>query len=59
MLLCPKESGVGLVLSVAQNIIFFIGVPIAAEAWWPTFLRLKDELNIDIYPYMVAHVTLF
>ena len=54
-----NESGVGIFLGVLQNLVFFIGFPKLAEYYWPTFLRLKDELNIDVYPYMVAHVTIF
>jgi hypothetical protein len=42
-----------------MNIGFFFGVPKLAELYWPAFMQLKDDLNMDIYPYMVAFVTLF
>lgn len=42
-----------------MNVVFFFGTPKIAEMYWPTFMGLKDDLNMDIYPYMVAHVTLF
>lgn len=54
-----RESGVGILLGLIQNLVFFFGVPKLAAHYWPSFLKLKDELNIDIYPYMVAHVTIF
>ena len=54
-----KESGIGLLFALLMNLGFFFGVPALAEMYWPTFMRLKAELNMDIYPYMVAHVTLF
>ena len=42
-----------------MNLTFFIGVPKLAEFYWPTFMRLKDDFNIDIYQHMVIHVTAF
>ena len=57
--LLSNESGVGLLIGMLLNLAFFIGVPIIAESYWPTFMRLKEDLKLDIYPYMVAHVTLF
>ena len=58
MFLDKNETGIGFMLCVAQNLFFFIGVPRFAEYYWPYFLSLRDELGVDIYPYMVAYVTI-
>jgi len=58
MILGEKETGIGFFLSIAQNVVFFCGVPVLAKYYWPAFLKLREEIDIDIYPYMVAYVTI-
>lgn len=39
-----------------QQLLFFWIVPQVAESYWPSFLNLREHLNVGIYTYMVIIV---